>query len=77
METFCLSATKCDLREVCQRPITTKEGEALYQKIKADGYVECSSKFMWNVNRVFEEALLSVVGKPKKPRSNKSNCILL
>jgi len=72
-----LVATKCDLRDTCPKPISSKEGESLRDKIKADGYVECSSKFMWNINRVFEEALLSVVGKPRMPRSNRSTCRLL
>lgn len=72
-----LVATKSDLRGENQKTISIKEGEALHHKIKSDGFVECSSKFMWNINRVFEEALLSVVGKPKEPKSSRGFCMLL
>ncbi|KAF5301582.1 hypothetical protein FQR65_LT08887 [Abscondita terminalis] len=72
-----LVATKTDLRNTKSKCISTDEGDQLHRKIRADGYVECSSKFMWNVNRVFEEALLSVVGKPREPKSNRSTCVLL
>ncbi|KAK5650893.1 hypothetical protein RI129_001922 [Pyrocoelia pectoralis] len=72
-----LVATKTDLRNENPKAISNKEGLALHNRVKSDGFVECSSKFTWNVNRVFEEALLSVVGKPKEPKSNKSICRLL
>ncbi|XP_018332401.1 rho-related protein racC-like [Agrilus planipennis] len=71
-----LVGTKCDLRTDCPNPISTNEGQELMNKIKADGYVECSSKFMWNVSRVFEEALLSIVGRPTPPRRQRT-CSLL
>lgn len=72
-----LVATKCDLRQEVSKPITTEEGEHLQEKVKADGYVECSSKFQWNINKVFEEALLSAVGKSKKRKSKRFSCVLL
>lgn len=72
-----ISATKSDLRSHFENAITTKEGETLHEKIKANGYVECSSKFMWNINRVFEAALLSVTGFPKLKPKPRQLCSLL
>lgn len=39
-----LVGTKTDLRDTCETPITTDQGEAMAQGIGADTYMECSAK---------------------------------
>lgn len=70
--------TKCDLRQVVKDSVTPTAGEELKKKIKADYYIECSSKFMWNVDSVFEAALkIAVNNKISTKKVHKNSCILL
>lgn len=72
--------TKSDLRQVETGALKKSDGEWLKQVIKADKLVECSSKFMHNVELVFQEALLTHVQHnevfTKKPK-RKTTCVLL
>lgn len=51
-----LVATKTDLRKSLDQ-ISSYEGKALCQQIKAKAFVECSSLTLQNVNEVFFEAI--------------------
>lgn len=81
---FILVGTKIDLRnnkdeiekllKKKEKPITYEEGSRVARQIKAIKYVECSALTQEGVKNVFDEAILSVLNKPKK---KKSSCILL
>lgn len=71
--------TKSDLRVEAQKCVTTTEGEQMRKLLKAVGYVECSSKYQWNVDKVFETAMLSLFTPPEKRQRKKqtSSCVII
>lgn len=59
----------------CVMPV---EGERMKQLIKAVAYVECSAKYKWNVDKVFETAMLSLFTSERKQRKKRgSNCVII
>lgn len=76
--------TKSDLRHSNEEHSTkSSDGHALKRDIKADAFLECSSKFMYNIDAVFQEAFLTHIRhnkmrKPSKSTNKKrSSCSLL
>ena len=72
------SGTKIDLRDEEEDCVETEEGEAMAKKIKADEYVECSSKKMLNVRKVFANAItVHLMPKNQKKRPMTMSCAVL
>ena len=81
---FLLVGTKIDLRnspeeierlaKKKERPISYEEGLKVAKQLKAVKYVECSSLNQQGIRDVFDEAILTVLNKPK---ANSSKCIVL
>jgi len=72
---FILVGTKTDLREKYEKDgdksqeiINTKKGQKRAKELKAQAYVECTSKVPASVNNVFIEAIRVVLDKEKKLR---------
>ncbi|KAF2887975.1 hypothetical protein ILUMI_18198, partial [Ignelater luminosus] len=73
-----LVATKVDLRaDPSVETISEKEGKKLKRRIKAESYIECSSKDRINLREVFEEAVLCSANVKKKTSSNSRSCVFL
>ena len=80
-----LVGTKTDLREDqkflesnIEGTVSSSEGLDLKNKIKAFGYVECSSKIKSGVKEVFEEAIRAgTSGKKQSTTGGKKPCSLL
>jgi len=58
-----------------ERPITQEEGIRIAKKIGAFKYVECSALNQQGLKDVFDEAILTVLNKPKYKSSKE--CIIL
>lgn len=81
---FLLIGTKVDLREdkeelerllkKKERPITYEEGVKMAKQLKAVKYIECSALNGQGIRDVFDEAILTVLNKPK---TNASKCLIL
>ena len=81
---FILVGTKIDLREnneererllkKKERPIAYEEGARVAKQLKAVKYVECSALTGDGIRDVFEEAILTVLNKPKR---NTTKCLIL
>ena len=74
MQPIVLVGTKVDMREgdnPVTNPVTKEMGQDLAEKIGAYGYVECSATKRKNINKVFEEAIRSVINP--KPKTDKKN----
>ncbi|KAF7287447.1 hypothetical protein GWI33_001416 [Rhynchophorus ferrugineus] len=73
---YFLVGTKQDLRSSkCKNQVSYCSGYKMSKKIRADGYMECSSKLSLGVRAVFEDSLkLSFL--PKR-RANLFNCTIL
>ncbi len=81
---FILVGTKIDLRgnadeverlaKKKERPISYEQGLKVSKELKAAKYVECSSLNQQGIRDVFDEAILTVLNKPKS-RSPKC-CVL-
>ncbi|XP_017770978.1 PREDICTED: ras-like GTP-binding protein RhoL [Nicrophorus vespilloides] len=63
-----LAATKIDLRQSNQDCVTEAEGLEMQKQIKANDYVECSSKLMLNVDAVFQKAVIAQIRQKKKKK---------
>lgn len=74
---FSVLGTKSDLRVEAQKCVTTAEGEQMRKLVKAVGYVECSSKYQWNVDKVFETAMLSLFTQEKRQKKRSSSCMII
>ncbi|KAI4458307.1 rho family gtpase [Holotrichia oblita] len=73
-----LVCTKIDLREDDNpNHLTTLEGKQMQKKMKADRFVECSSKLMQNVNKVFAEAIAAYIFSPQKKKASSPTCVYL
>ena len=69
-------ATLDKLAKNKQKPISTKEGDALAASLNAVAYIECSAIKQKNVKDVFDEAIIAVLERPKDgPKSKK--CAIL
>lgn len=72
-----VSGTKIDLRDPNDpEQITSAEGKQMHKKMKTDRYVECSSKLMENVSKVFAEAMAAYIFSPKRTKKS-SGCVFL
>lgn len=81
---FLLIGTKIDIRDdreeierllkKKERPITYDEGVRVARQLKAVKYIECSALTGEGIRDVFDEAILTVLNKPKHTNSK---CILL
>lgn len=71
---FIISGTKSDLRVEAHKCVTTAEGEEMKKMIRAVSYVECSSKYQWNVDKVFETAMLSVFRQERPKKRHNNSC---
>lgn len=62
-----------------QKPVTTEDGHAMAETIKAYGYLECSAKNKEGVREVFETATRATfkVKKHKHTKKNKNTCLFL
>ncbi len=74
-----LVATKCDLRKTSSQVISTKEGEALADRIGACAYMETSAHTGQGVKELFRQAAVFVVKGVEKPKKKKkkSGCSIL
>jgi GTPase SAR1 family protein len=57
-----------------QKALNFAQGEELAKKINAVKYCECSAKTRQGLKEVFDEAILSVLYPPQKP---KPKCVIL
>lgn len=57
-----------------ERPITFEEGTKMAKTLKAVKYVECSALTGQGIRDVFDEAILTVLNKPKK---SSPKCLVL
>jgi len=81
---FLLIGTKIDIRESREeierllkkkeRPITREEGARVAKQLKAVKYLECSALTGEGIRDVFDEAILTVLNKPK---ASGTKCTLL
>lgn len=81
---FILVGTKVDLRssqehierlaKKKERPVTYEEGCRVAKQLKAVKYVECSALNQQGIRDVFDEAILTVLNKPK---TNSHKCCIL
>lgn len=72
--------TKIDLRDPNDpAQVTEEEGKQMQKKMKLDRYVECSSKRMENVSKVFAEAMAAYIFNPNKTKkpNNLNICVYL
>jgi small GTP-binding protein len=70
--------TKVDRRKEVPNAVTEEEALTLVNKIKADGYVECSAMFHQGVSEVFEQALsLTNIKSQKKILKRTQSCQIL
>ncbi len=59
--------TKTDLREEDSKScVTSKEGEAIAERLHLYGYLECSALTQKGLKRVFDEAVKGFLGKNEK-----------
>ena len=58
-----------------ERPVTYEEGVRVAKKIGAFKYVECSALNQEGLKDVFDEAILTVLNKPKY--KNSKDCVIL
>jgi Ras homolog gene family, member A len=63
-----------ELAKMKQKPVTSEEGQAMADRIKAYKYVECSAKTKENVREVFEAATRAALAVKNR---KKSGCLLL
>ena len=68
--------TKRELAKMKQKPVERDEGEAIYAKINANCYMECSAKTKENVRDVFKSATKAAL-ETKKRRHGKRKCSIL
>ena len=57
-----------------QRPITSEAGERLARELGAVKYLECSALTQRGLKNVFDEAIISALEPPPKP---KKKCLLI
>lgn len=75
---FICLGTKSDLRQIdSKNSIKSTDGDLLRRIIKADEFIECSSKFMHNVEAIFQEALLAYVKHNEPIQKRKKSCCVL
>ena len=82
-----ISGTKTDLRtdretlerlaKKKERPITYDEGCRVARQLKAAKYVECSALNQQGLKDVFDEAIVTVLNKPKKAKRFSTRCMIL
>ena len=60
-----------------ERPITYEEGCRVAKQLKACKYVECSALNQQGLKDVFDEAIVTVLNKPKKPKRISTRCMIL
>jgi len=70
---FVLVGTKTDLRDKLEKEneksveiISTKKGQKRAKELKAENYVECTSKNPQSVNNVFVEAIRVIMERERK-----------
>lgn len=63
-----------ELAKMKQEPVKTSEGKAMFEKINAFAYLECSAKSKEGVREVFETATRAALQVKKK---KKTRCIML
>ncbi|ORZ15790.1 ras-like GTP-binding protein Rho1 [Absidia repens] len=70
-----------ELKKINSAPVSTEQGMAVAEAIKASGYVECSSKQGQGVVNVFEQAVRATNAKSKqdqqKDSKKKKECIIM
>lgn len=64
-----------ELKSLKQEPVSTEDGQAMCQRIGAQGYLECSAKTKDGVRRIFETATQLAISKKKK--KSRSGCEVL
>ncbi|ESW98534.1 hypothetical protein KL930_002257 [Ogataea haglerorum] len=64
------------LAQLNQAPVSTSEGQAVAEKIKALTYLECSAKLNQGVREVFETATRAAL-ETKEKRERKKKCVIL
>ncbi|XP_075245290.1 cdc42 homolog [Convolutriloba macropyga] len=74
---FLLVANKIDRRRdtAPHSLITTQQGKTVAQKVKADGFLECSAKTREGIKVVFDRAIALSLAPPKKIK--KKSCRLI
>lgn len=66
------------LSQLGQSPVSTAEGQAVAEKIKAINYLECSAKLNQGVREVFEAATRAALEtKEKDSKKKKKKCLIL
>lgn len=66
------------LSQLGQAPVSTSEGQAVAEKIKAINYLECSAKLNQGVREVFEAATRAALEtKEKDKKKKKKKCLIL
>lgn len=65
-----------ELTKLGQKPVSTAEGQAVAEKIKALTYMECSAKLNQGVREVFEAATRAAL-QTKEKKEKKRKCVLL
>jgi len=72
---FILVGTKTDLRDKCEKEndksveiISAKKGQRRAKELKAQSYVECTSKDSQSVNNVFIEAIRVILDRERKQK---------
>lgn len=66
------------LQQLGQAPVSTSEGQAVAEKIKAINYLECSAKLNQGVREVFEAATRAALEtKDKDKKKKKKKCLIL
>ncbi|EIF45691.1 GTP-binding protein Rho1 [Brettanomyces bruxellensis] len=68
--------TNQQLAKLGQKPVSTAEGQAVAEKIKALTYMECSAKLNQGVREVFETATRAAL-QTKEKKEKKRKCLLL
>ncbi|XP_065169841.1 rho-related protein racB-like [Atheta coriaria] len=69
-----LVGTKCDMRDSIANSLNFQDGLNMAEKIRADDFIECSAKEMYNVDQVFSMAMMACVQKPAMRKQSK--CVL-
>lgn len=75
-----LAATKSDLRKIYNGCVSTSEGLKLKKEIRANDFVECSSKLLLNVDIVFQKAVIAAIHPhfvKNRTKPKKEECAIL